>query len=84
VEDIDYRPHWPGQDGGACSGKDPPGSAITEHLRDRTCGVGKSFIALALAQKACRTALRFCLRAAVYLDLALARADGSCATSWHD
>src|ERR1700740_2598407 len=43
------------------------------------CGVGKSFIALALAQKACRDGYSaLYLRAAALLrDLALARADGS-------
>jgi DNA replication protein DnaC len=43
------------------------------------CGVGKSFIALALAQKACRDGhSALYLRAAALLrDLALARADGS-------
>jgi DNA replication protein DnaC len=43
------------------------------------CGVGKSFLALALAQKACRDGhSALYLRAAALLrDLALARADGS-------
>ena len=48
-------------------------------------GVGKSFIASALAQKACRDGYSaLYLRAAALLrELALARAE-ACVTSWHD
>jgi len=81
VEDIDYR---------ASRGLDKTvvralakDSAWVRHHENvfviGPCGVGKSFIALALAQKACRDGhSALCLRAAALLrDLALARADGS-------
>ena len=47
-------------------------------------GVGKSFLASALAQKACRDGhLVLHTRAsALFRDLGLARADGVCAISW--
>ena len=43
------------------------------------CGVGKSFIALALAQKACRDghSALYVRAAALFRDFALARANGS-------
>ena len=71
---------WTGQVGDACSGKRLRlGSQSREHFRVGSTGVGKSFIALALAQKACRDGYSaLYLRAAALLrDLALARADGS-------
>lgn len=80
VEDIDYR---------AARGLDKSvvrALANSAWVRNHEnifvigpCGVGKSFIALALAQKACRDGhSALYLRAAALLrDLALARADGS-------
>jgi DNA replication protein DnaC len=45
------------------------------------CGVGKSFVACALSQKACRDGYSafYYRAAALFRDLAIARADGSCA-----
>src|SRR6201998_2032271 len=81
VEDIDYR---------AARGLDK--TVVRALAKDSTwvrnhenifvigpCGVGKSFLASALAQKACRDGYSaLYLRAAVlFRDLAIARADGS-------
>ena len=81
VEDIDYR---------AARGLDKTllrslvaGSAwVEKHENIFVCGptgVGKSFLACALAQKACRDGYSACYTraAALFRDLALARADGS-------
>jgi DNA replication protein DnaC len=81
VEDIDYR---------AARGLDK--SVIRSLVKDSAwvrnhenifvigpCGVGKSFIAAAVAQKACRDGYSslYLRAAAVLRDLAMARADGS-------
>jgi DNA replication protein DnaC len=81
VEDIDYR---------AARGLDKTllrslvaGSVwVEKHENIFVCGptgVGKSFLACALAQKACRDGYSACYTraAALFRDLALARADGS-------
>ena len=84
VEDIDYR---------AARGLDKVsvlcalakdsdlGAQPRERLRDpdMPCGVGKSFLASALAQKACRDGYSalYLRAAALFRELALARADGS-------
>jgi len=66
VEDIDYRAEL---------------SMGGRHENVFVCGptgVGKSFLASALAQKACRDGYTaFYIRAALFRDLALVRADGS-------
>jgi DNA replication protein DnaC len=67
--------------------KTQPGSAITRTFFVLgPIGVGKSFIASALAQKACRDGYSaLYLRAAAWLrELALARADGSLRNFQHD
>jgi DNA replication protein DnaC len=81
VEDIDYR---------AARGLDK--SVVRALAKDSTwvrnhenvfvigpCGVGKSFLASALAQKACRDGYSalYLRAAALFRELALARADGS-------
>lgn len=81
VEDIDYR---------ATRGLDKTAvRALTQHsawVRNREnilvlgpTGMGKSFVACALAQKACRDgyAAFYTRSAALFRDLAMARADGS-------
>jgi IstB-like ATP binding protein len=71
---------WPGQEGNACPGRDSAWVCNHENIFVLgPTGVGKSFIASALAQKACRDGYSaLYLRAAALLrELALARADGS-------
>src|SRR5579871_4901884 len=49
------------------------------HYVTASCGVGKSFVASALAQKACRDGYSalYTRAAALFRDLAMARTDGS-------
>jgi hypothetical protein len=55
------------------------GRTAREHLPSRSNRVGKSWLACALAQKSCRDGylVLYTRAAALFLDLALARADGS-------
>jgi DNA replication protein DnaC len=81
VEDIDYRAAR-GLDKGVVRSLAKDSAWVRNHENIFVigpCGVGKSFIALALAQKACRDGhSAFYVRAAaLFRDLALARADGS-------
>ena len=82
MEDIDYRAAR-GLDKSVVRAlaKDSTWVAQSrERLRDRTLtGVGKSFLASALAQKACRDGYSalYLRAAALFRELALARADGS-------
>ena len=81
VEDIDYRTAR-GLDRGVIRGLAQQSGWVRNHeniLLIGPTGVGKSFIACALAQKACRDGYSaLYLRAAtLFRDLAVARADGS-------
>src|ERR1700729_462310 len=81
VEDIDYRAAR-GLDKSALRALAKDSTWVRNHENvfvTGTSGVGKSFLASALAQKACRdryTAL-YLRAAALFRELALARADGS-------
>lgn len=81
VEDIDYRAPR-GLDKTAVRALAKDSAWVRNHENIFVigpCGVGKSFLASALAQKACRDGYSaFCLRAAALSrELALIRADGS-------
>ena len=84
VEDIDYRASR-GLDKSVIRALTQESGWVAHHENIFVLGptgVGKSFIAAALAQKACRDGYSvFCTRAAVlFRDLTLARADGSLRT----
>jgi IstB-like ATP binding protein len=61
------------------SGSKPLPSRNDVHYVADSTGIGKSFVACALAQKACRDGYSalYTRAAALFRDLALARADGS-------
>jgi DNA replication protein DnaC len=86
AEDIDYRaPRGLDKTGVRALAKESAWVRNHENIFViGPCGVGKSFLAMALAQKACRdrySALYFGA-AALLRELALARAGGVYATSW--
>ena len=79
VEDIDYRASRPGSHADPLAGQRLRlGQPAREHLLVGPTGVGKSWLACALAQKTRDGYLVLYTRAAaLFRDLALARADGS-------
>jgi DNA replication protein DnaC len=81
VEDIDYRASR-GLDKGVIRALSQKSAWVTNHENIFVVGptgVGKSFVACALAQKACRDGYSalFTRTAALFRELAMARADGS-------
>jgi DNA replication protein DnaC len=81
IEDVDYRAAR-GLDKSLFRSLTQESSWVAKHENVFVCGptgVGKSFLACALAQKACRDgySVHFTRAAALFRDLALARADGS-------
>jgi DNA replication protein DnaC len=81
VEDIDYRAPR-GLDKTVVRGLAQDSAWVRQHENIFVigpCGVGKSFLACALAQKACRDGYSalYLRAAALFRELALARADGS-------
>ena len=80
VEDIDFRTAR-GLDKTLLRSLTAESAWVERHENIFVCGptgVGKSYLARALAQKACRDGYSaFYTRAALFRDLALARADGS-------
>jgi DNA replication protein DnaC len=81
VEEIDYRAAR-GLDKSIIRGLAQESGWVRNHEHIfilGPCGVGKSFVACALAQKACRDGYSafYTRAAALFRDLALARADGS-------
>ena len=81
VEDIDFR-HPRGLDRSLLRSLTQDSSWVREHQNVfliGPCGIGKSFLACALAEKACRDGFTACYTRTqqLFRDLSLARADGS-------
>jgi len=81
VEDIDYRASR-GLDRGVIRALSSESRWVSKHENvfvTGPTGVGKSYIACALAQKACRDGFQVCYTraSALFRDLGIARADGS-------
>jgi DNA replication protein DnaC len=81
VEDIDFR-HPRGLERSLLRSLTQDSSWVREHQNVfliGPCGIGKSFLACALAEKACRDGFTACYTRTqqLFRDLALARADGS-------
>jgi DNA replication protein DnaC len=81
VEDIDFR-HPRGLDRSLLRSLTQDSSWVAQHQNVfliGPCGIGKSFLACALAEKACRDGFTACYARTpqLFRDLALARADGS-------
>lgn len=81
VEDIDYRASR-GLDRGVIRALSSESRWVSRHENvfvTGPTGVGKSYIACALAQKACRDGFQVCYTraSALFRDLGIARADGS-------